>query len=266
MFTTLVLLASLASTPAQPGGLSLTNTRATYGVLGATRQNDKVLPGDVLVLSFDIEGFKVGDSGKVLYSIAMEVADSAGKVLLNQEPNDLEATVTQGATSLPACAKLQIGMDEPPGKYTVKLTVTDRVSKATQQLTRSYEVVPKAFGLVRLTLTSDEQGLAPLGVLAKGGSAWINFAAVGFARDKASGQPDVKVALRVLNDQGRSALAKPPSGEINRDVPDKALAIPMQFELQLNQLGDFSIELVATDKIANDSVTLTYPVKVSNSK
>jgi hypothetical protein len=265
MFITLALLASLSWPPAQSGELNLTNVRTTYGVLGATRPSNRILPGDVLVLSFDIEGFKA-DSGKVLYSIAMEVADKSGKVLLKQAPHDLEAPAPQGDNRLPACAKLQIGMDEPPGPYTVKVTVTDRTSKAVQELSRPYVLLPPGFGLVRLTTTSDREGLMPLAALSKGRSAWINFAAVGFARDKGKGQPDVAVTMRVLNDQGRSALAKPPSGEISQDVPDKALAIPMQFELELNQLGLFTIELEATDKISGDTVTLTFPVKVSNSK
>ncbi len=264
MLTTLTLLTSLVM-PAQAGGLSLTNVRATYGVLGPTRPSNKILPGDVLVLSFDIEGFQVGASGKVQYSIDMQVADSAGKVLFRQEPQNLEAAAPQGG-SLPACVRLQIGMDQPPGQYMVKIKVTDRTSNAAQELSRTVQVLPKAFGLVRLAITKDQEGTAVLPVLTKGHSAWISFAAVGFARDKGKGQPDVSVTMRVTNDQGRSALSKPPAGEIAQDVPEKTLAIPMQFELQLNQVGLFTIELEATDKVSGETVTLTVPVRVSNSQ
>src|SRR2546427_725234 len=77
MWTTLAFAAALTLAPAQAGQLELTNARTTYGLLGAPRTDGKYLPGDSFTLSFDIEGMTVDDSGKVLYSIALEVADSS---------------------------------------------------------------------------------------------------------------------------------------------------------------------------------------------
>ena len=50
-------------------------------VVGAARPNDKFLPGDLLAISFDIEGAKADAAGKLQYSIGLEVADARGKVL-----------------------------------------------------------------------------------------------------------------------------------------------------------------------------------------
>jgi len=266
MLTTLLLLASLQLTPARSGELTLSNVRTTYGPLGAERTSNKIAPGDVLVLCFDIEGFKTSAAGKAQYSITMEVLNSKGKVLLKQEPTELEAPVAPGENRLPACARLEVGMEQPAGEYQVKLTVADRAAKTSKDVTRTYEVLPKSFALVRLAITKDAQGQVPVGTVIKGRSAWINFAAVGFARDQLTGQPNVAVTMRVLNEDGRSALAQPPSGAITSDVPQKLLAIPLQFELELNQLGNFTIELKATDKIAGKTATLTVPVKVGRSK
>src|SRR5207248_1050493 len=80
MIPTLALAAALGLAPSQPAGaLSLKNVRVTYGELGAPRNDDKLLPGDLYFIAFDIEGIKVDAAGKVSYSMAMDVTDKAGK-------------------------------------------------------------------------------------------------------------------------------------------------------------------------------------------
>ena len=151
MWMTLVLTTALGVAPAQAGSLTLSNVRTTHGFLGVPRTDTKYLPGDNIVLFFDIEGMQSDAGGKVLYSIAMEVADGKGVVHFKQSPRDKEAILALGGTRLPAFASLQIGLDQPAGDYTVKVTVTDRTSKASKTLTNTCQVLPKAFGLVRLT-------------------------------------------------------------------------------------------------------------------
>ena len=56
MLTTLVLLTGLLSAPAEAEDLSLTDVRLTHGIFGPPRASAKVLPGDRLVVSFDIAG------------------------------------------------------------------------------------------------------------------------------------------------------------------------------------------------------------------
>ena len=75
MMTSLTLFAALAMTPGQ-AGMTLSSPRVTYGELGSTRPDTKLLPGDIFFLSFDIEGIKVSETGRVKYGMAMEVVDS----------------------------------------------------------------------------------------------------------------------------------------------------------------------------------------------
>jgi hypothetical protein len=265
MWTTLTFIAALALAPADAGQLALTNVRSTYGILGAPRAEDKFLPGDMLVLCFDMEGVKVDDAGKVVYSIGMEVSDADGKVQFKQAPRQLEAITSLGGNTIPAFANIQIGLDQPPGRYSVKVTVTDVAAGATQELTRSYEVLPKGFGIVRVTTSSDPEGRVPASAFGVGQSLWINFAAVGSKRDE-KGQPNLAVALRVLDDQGRPTLSRPFVGEINDKVPERALAVPLQFLLDLNRAGNFTIELKATDKSSNETASLSLPLTVVKTK
>src|SRR5262249_43173910 len=156
-----ILFLGLIPAPSS-GSFNLANARTTYDILGVPRTDTKFLPGDKVVLSFDIKGIQPDSSGKVLYSIAMEVTDGKGVVQFKQAPRDTETSLALGGSRLPAFASLQIGTDQPPGDYTVKVAVTDRVSKASKTLTQTYQVLPKGFGLVRLATTVDPGGQFPL--------------------------------------------------------------------------------------------------------
>jgi hypothetical protein len=260
--TPLPLLLVLSLVPAQAGRLNLANVRTTYGVLGASRPDTRILPGDHFVVSFDIEGLKTDDAGKVHYGIGMEVSDAAGKVHLKQDPHELETTNSLGGTSLQAFASLQVGLDQPPGTYRVKVTAIDRTTRAMGTLTQAYEVLPKGFGLVRFSTTYDSDGKIQAPFVGEGQNIFVNFLAVGFGRDKAQGQPNLSVAMRILDENGRPTLAKPFMGEISKEVPEKALSVPMQFMIELNRPGKFTVELKATDKVTGQTATLSYPLDV----
>lgn len=265
MLTTVGLLAVLTLAAGDSGQLSLTNVRTTYGVLGAERPNDKFLPGDLLAISFDIEGAKPDAAGKLQYSIGLEVADAKGKVLFKKEPHKQEAAKPDG-NKLPACATLQIGLESPAGDYTVKVTVADRNAGTSQELSRSCQVLPKALGIVRPTTTSDAEATRPVAALRTGRPGWINFAAVGFGWDKGKGQPNVTATMRVLDEEGRDALAEPSSGTIDHDVPKGAAVVPMRFEVVLQKAGKYTAELEVKDNVTGEKATLSLPFSVSASK
>jgi hypothetical protein len=267
MWTTLALAAALSLAPGASGGLALNNARTTYGILGAPRPDNKFLPGDTFVLSFDIDGIRVDRDGNYFYSIAMEVTDADGKPVFKQDPHEQQASNSLGGNSLPAFASLQIGLDQPPGSYTLKVTVTDLAARASQTLTRSYEVLPRGFGLVRPSLSSDPEGHYPLPFVGPGQPFWVNFSAVGFGRDRAKGKPDLAVTMRLLEEDGRPTAAKPAAGAINQeDVPAKVQALSMQFLVAPNRVGKFTIELKATDKVDGKTATLSLPLAVLKPK
>jgi hypothetical protein len=265
MWKTIALVAALVLAPGRADALTLSNVRGTYGILGAPRADTKFLPGDQFVLSFDIEGVQVDDGGKVLYSIAMEVLDTQGKSKFKQAPRDLETLNALGGTSVPGYAELKIGADQPPGKYQMKVTVSDRAAKTSQAVTRDFEILPKTFGLVRLTTTSDPEAAIPAPFMGEGQTLWISFGAVGFDRDS-KGQPNLTTTLRVLDDAGRPTIAKPLAGEVKDNIPKDVKVLPMQFALSLNRAGKFTVEVKATDKLTGKSATLSVPIQVLKPK
>jgi len=266
MWTSVAFLAALSLPVGEAGNLSLTNVRTTYGILGAPRTDTKFFPGDDFVFAFDAEGVTPDDSGTVRYSIGVEVRDKNGKVKFRQAPAKHEAHNTLGGTKLPTFAQLKIGLDAPPGDYKVKVTFTDLVAKASKSLTRSYTLLPPQFALVRLSTTADAEEKFPLPFPCEGQSLWVTFGTVGFRRDKSTGQPDLELSLRVLDEDGKPTQAKPMKGIVNKDIPAKARGIPGQFMLELNQAGKFTVELKATDKVSGEKFVRTFPLTVLKAK
>jgi hypothetical protein len=266
MLGTLAFLAALPLATAQGNALTLSDARATHGILGPARADSKLLPGDSLFLTFVIDGLKADDAGKVQYSIGTEVTDGQGKSVFRQPPRDQEAVNALGGGRVPAFAQVDVGPDQAAGEYTLKVTVTDRAGGGSQTLTHKCQVLDKALGVVRLTTTCDPEGQLPAGLLGPGQSLYVNGAVVGFARDNATKQPNVDVELRVLDDQGKPTVAKPFGGTIKENVPAKATSLPVQFHLGLNRPGKFTVEVKATDRVANKTFTQTFPLTVLSPK
>jgi hypothetical protein len=266
MLTTLAFLAALSAAPGRADELALTHVRPTYGILGPRRTAKAVLPGDSVFVTFDIEGITTDKDGKVLYSVATEVSDSSGKVHFTAPARDLEAIAALGGNTLPAFVHVDIGLEQPAGEYTFKLTVTDRASGKSKSLSHQFQVLPKAFGIVRLTTTSDAEGLQPVGILGTGQSLWVHLAAVGFSRNGDKSQPNVAFELRVIDADGKPTIAKPFSGVVNKDVPAKAPAVPVQFHLALNRAGKYTVEVKATDQVSGKTATESFPITVLENK
>jgi hypothetical protein len=261
MWTTLALYAALSAVPGQ-SGLSLTNVRSTYGLLGPERRSEELAPGDVYFVSFNIEGITVGEEGKVRYSIGTTVTDAGGKVQLQQEPKETEATISLGGNSVAAYNQLTIGLDTAPGDYRLKVTVTDRASGKEQSLTRNIKVLPRSFALVRTTVSLDTNGQYPAEVFTCGQGLWVQCSAVEFARDRGSKQPDLVFEVRIYDESGKPTMAKPLLHTINKNIPANENKVPLAFPLSLNRAGKFTIEVLANDRLKNKKSKTTIPITV----
>ena len=115
MWTTVALAAALSLAPGQSDQLSFLNVRSVTGYFGPERQTDKILLGDVYLLVFDIAGFKSDAEGKIRYQMAMQVTDSRGKALFKQDRRNLTVPVSLGGDRVPAFARVDVGLQQPPG-------------------------------------------------------------------------------------------------------------------------------------------------------
>jgi hypothetical protein len=270
MWTTLAL-AALAFTPAESGQLQLANDRPTYGVMGATRPEGKVLPGDIYCVTFDVLHLQEDQSGKVSYSMGLDLTNPKGKTQFKRDPQDMEVVNGLGGRTMPAFAAVEIGTDYPAGEYTLKVTVTDRAAKATQTLVRRFEVAPMTFGIVLLRNSYATTNLPPAPSTGVAGQTIVvQYAAVGFQRDN-NKQPNVTGAMEILDEQNKPVLPREAVSEnITRAADKEALAtaevLPLNFTVFLNRPGKFTVKVKAIDKVGNKTAETSLPLTVLESK
>ncbi len=261
MLTTLALLLAVPAVPAQNAGLAIDSDHFTYGYHGADRKEDAFLPGDVVFLGFNVRNMTFDASGRASFSIAMEILDGAGMSLFKQAPRNEQAMDYLGGGMLQSVADVQIPLNAKPGEFTIRLTISDRSNQASKTLERKVRVLPADFGIVHVHTTQDREGkaaVAPVGSL--GEPLYINFGVVGFQRD-AKKQPNVELALRVLDEKGNPTGA-PLTGKADREVPESLMVVPLQFGLTLNRVGRFTVEVTASDKLSGKSAKLALPFRV----
>jgi hypothetical protein len=263
MSPVLAVLLALQNAPAQNSTLAIADERFTYGHLGPTRKDNDFLPGDVVCLAFNINNMKFDAAGRASFSIAMEVFDNAGTSRFKQLPRNATAQNYLGGTLLPSVAELQIPLATPPGEYTIRMTIEDRAAKAKTTLERKARVLPADFGLIHVHTTADREGKTPITpIAAVGESLYVNFAAVGFQRDGDKKQPNIEVAMRILDEKGNATTPRPLTGKANSDIPADFQIIPLQFGLTLNRAGRFTVELSATDRLSGKSARVSIPIQV----
>lgn len=265
MAPSLIAAALLAFSPAQApaGKLEINNVRNTYGVLGPTRANSKLLPGDILFVSYDIDGITITDEGRVHYSMVMEVVDKNGKATLKQDPFEKIELVPLGGSKVAARAFVTLGVDHPAGEFTMKVTVTDKGAKEkpSQTLERKFEVLPPDFGLVAVYASLDERGqtAAPTsGVV--GQAVFINYTAVGFKRDEKK-LPNLRFEMIPLDEAAKPLMSKPLFHDGN-DLDEKLPNYTVRFLLPMTRPGKFTIRLSCTDKITNKTASVDLPVTI----
>jgi hypothetical protein len=267
MFPALTLAAALALTPAQSSGkLTLANLRCTHGLIGPTRTAAKYLPGDIVYLGFDIDGVTIDKSGKVVYSMALEVTDKAGKVKHKVEPTERIDFAPLGGTKVPGVAFVVVGVDLEPGEYTVKLTATDtsvaeKEKRPSGSVEFKFEVLKPDLGIVMVHATTDPDGRTPTHTTGFVGQfLWVQFAATGFKRDPATKNPDLKFEMTTLDDKGTPTLGNPITLEA-KALEEKYPTCQARMNVPLTRVGKFKVQLKVTDNVAQKSATFELPIQ-----
>jgi hypothetical protein len=250
-------LTTVLTAPAQAGELKLTNKRCTYGILGQTRTDNKVLPGDVLFVAFDIENLTVKQDGTILYAMGLELTKKGkSKPEFKREPQDLVALNTMGGTTLPNVAMSSVGLDTPPGSYVLKVTIKDRGGKPvkTATLEEEFEVLKPALGFVQVKFSSMGNDPAPP-IAVPGQNLLLHHALVGYQVDNKK-NPNVSIELHMLDANDKPTMGKPfMKGDILEDsktAPGFMLLRPAV--VQVTRSGKFRVLLKATDNLAKKTI------------
>lgn len=244
--------------PASTHALELTNIRATHGALGQVRSDNKYLPGDYLFISFDINNLQVeAKTGKVKYQTSMEILDSEKKQAFQSKAPAKEVLLVGGGT-VPTFAYASLGVDQKPGKYAIKVSVTDELAKTSKDFSYDFEIVAEDFGFVQIFTPA---------VTFSGQDFTINFALAGMDRNKDQ-LPEVEITMQMLDSAGRKLWPKavtfntkvlhaPPATDLTR-----LEVVPISIPIFLNQPGVFAVSIEAEDQLSKKKKVLRLPVRV----
>jgi hypothetical protein len=255
-------LALLPLLAAPASALELKSLRAAYGLLSAPRQDAKYLPGDVVMLAYELEDLKIDPkTGVAKIRQAMEITDKDQKVIFGKNPKEGIEVPLFGATRMPGLVHAVMTFDTPPGKYKVKVTVTDEKAKTTKSLEYPFELLKEGFGIVQPTTPA---------VAFVGQDFIVTFWVVGMSREKKSMLPDVEVRMKLLGEDGKALVPFPVINNMrefhNEGVPEfdlrKLKLFPFNLPLPLTQKGKFFIEVQAEDRLAKETATLRLPLTV----
>lgn len=233
MWTIVAFLSVLSYAPAQAGQLEsnkgqleLKNSRFTYGFLGQERKDSIFLPGDMVVLAFDIEGLKVKEDGMVRYSMGTKLfSHQKKKNVFEKDPQQMEAVNSLGGSQQPVYAWLNILPDMEPGDYTIRVDVKDLLGNSAEvKLERKFTVKKMEFGIVRpglvyLPLGEEQSGasttLAPP-LVVPGQNLMLHFTTVGFTEAGEKNEPNISVQVVIQDETGKPVLAKPITGKATK--------------------------------------------------
>lgn len=250
-----VALVAASLCPARAWSLELKNVRPTHGPFGAVRTDAKILPGDFIFMMYDVEGLKVDPkTRKASLVTIVQLADS-NDVIQFQKENPMDVQVTLGGDRVPGELNLIIPSEQKPGKYKVKLKVTDRAAKETKTYEFPFEVVAPTFGIIAVA--------AP--AIGLPGDVYVaRFALVNLKLENK--KPKAEIKLRVLDENGKD-LSLPLTQTLPDDLPreidiTKQNFVPMPFPIYLNRSGKFILAIDAEDKHGKRQATLRIPLTV----
>jgi hypothetical protein len=250
------LLLTLA--PAPSFALEFKNIRSSYGPLGATRTDNKFLPGDLLYISYEIEGLKVDPkSKKAAYVTLLEVFSSTKEKIFSKEtPNEMAPQL--GGDRIPGDLHLIMGRDKPAGQYLLRMTIQDRVGGETKSFTHSFELLKPGFGIVAV--------MAPA-IAFPGQPYLMQLAIIDFTLD-ANKSPKGSIVMKVFDESGKE-VSTLPANKFPDDL-DAATAenmkkdnvLPMHYPIFPNRPGRFNIEFTAVDALSNKTSVVRYQLLV----
>lgn len=272
MWATLALATALTLAPAQ-GKLAIKNDRLTYGVYGQARPDNKALPGELIVVSFEIHGLKAKDDGKVQYATGFELSKKgAAKPEVKVDLVPRAGVLNLGGGVLATESVAAFGLDTKKGTYVIKLNVKDMGTGATATVSKEIEIEPK-FGFVRTRFTApfvlpvrspEEDPFPPAPpVVVPGQSLWLHYALVGFQLDK-KGAPDVSIEVKIIDTAtGKETTDKTAKARVKPAIKKGSEIINFQpIPLELYKPGSYKVKLVAKDNVGDATSEREFTLKV----
>jgi hypothetical protein len=253
----LTVLLALCFFPSWSSAVDIKNIRKCYGPLGAKREDNKCLPGEIFFMSYDIDNLSLDKTGKASLTTTFEFIDPQQKVIFTKDtPKDVVPQL--GGARIPGDVHVILSTKQAPGTYKIRVTITDKVSKQAKAFEQPIEVMAPTFGFVAAMSRA-------VGVAGDPAGHVTSFGLVNLTLD-AKKQPNATVTIRILDEAGKDVT---PATELvmPRDMPEdtdleKANFVPTTFPIFLNRPGRFTVDVLANDKNGKKTAKLSFPLTV----
>lgn len=264
--TTLVaacLALSLSATAAQ-AQLAITKIEASHGRTGPVRQSLEYYQGDQVFFRFVVSGAQMDKAGDLNVEISLVLVDAAGnKVFDNRTP--LKGTLALGGGTFLGEAQVDLGPNLTPGNYTLTVGIKDCLSKETASFERQFACKPAELAIIAVRFFHDAAGKAPAPVGGTlGQTLFFQHKAIGF--DRRPTEIHMTMNYRLLDEKGKEVTPQPFQTSVrtnDAEVIKGATHVDFQGELALNRVGNFTLRITVTDRVANKTCTFDAPLRVT---
>jgi hypothetical protein len=266
MMRTLLAVSLLVLTPARScAELEIKDIQSALGERGPERHTLEYFPEDEILIRYVVSGVRVDQEGKMDTRGKIRLTTAKGRVVREGDLKRQQGFLALGGGSYPAYVFLSLPPQAPAGEYTVSVTVEDLLASATATFERKVRVKPVEFAIVAQRFYRDAEAKVPAaagGVL--GDLLYVRFRVIGFERGR--GGCEVEMNLQVVDKQGKELLPKPLQVAFrNKDPAELKKISHLNFDpnFALNRVGDFTLCISVTDKIAGKTTKFEAPLHVT---
>lgn len=248
---TRALIVVLFTTSLWAGDLKITNLRLMESEHGLPKREATYVPGENLVLNFDMVGLK-RDGVTMTFKLTFELVDPTGEVASRWQSEETRVTDLFGGSAQPGSVWYEFPGEAMRGTYTAKLSVEDVATREVAEASVPVTLAEPELSIVNLGLTADPNGQQPCGrVRVEREVVWVDFSVAGLRQvdKKARFQQDL-----VLLDEDGSVVGWHPNA-VDAEVTMRGPVTAVQNRLALTRTGKYHVKVVVRDLNADGSKT-----------
>ncbi|GEM_PF-6326460 len=253
------ILVCLLAAPLLAQDLKIENLRLMESEQGLPKKEATVVPGENLVLVFDVKGLK-RDGISMTFTLSFDLVDPAGGAAAHWESEEARVVDLFSGSTQPGSVRYSFPAEAMRGAYTAKVTVEDAATRGIATASVPVTVAEPRLSVVNAGLSADAAGQTPRGrVLAEREVAYVGFFIAGLKTDegKARFQQDL-----VILDEAGSVVGWEPNA-VDTELVMHAPVAAVQNRLALTRVGRYQVKVVVRDMNADGAkVEHVFPIEV----
>ena len=228
---------------------------------------ESFLPGEQVYFSFQVENYKISDTGKVQITGHTQAFDPKGTAIAAKDEEVIGTSVSQEDKSWKPKLRSQIQIPSiaPPGAYRIQYEVTDLQTHQTAEgwatfpvhgkgVESSPELVIRDLGFYR---TQDETNALRLAAYRAGDLLWVRFNVTGYKYGEQN-SIDVAYDVTVLKSDGTQLFTQEDAAVERSQAFYPQPWIPAEFNLSLQNTmsaGTYTLVITARDGSGHQTAT-----------